>query len=109
MAPNCEGDWVGCCGAGGAFCAQMAPCANSNRSTSNTGAAPLIASPSLLRQQRAAELRPAWILRLRRGQAREGTDPHTSKIPSRNSGSFTMKSVGFDESLAGTRCSQEQV
>jgi MFS family permease len=37
------------------------------------------ANPDLLRPQAAAELRSAWTLRLRSGQAREGARPHTSK------------------------------
>src|ERR1039458_6438933 len=97
--PNCAGDSAGCCWVGGEPVAQlgMCPSANINMSAS-TNRAPLIPSPELLWPQRAAELRSAW--------AGEGARPHTSKF--RNSGWSTMKPFGFDESLKGTRCSQEQ-
>jgi len=39
---------------------------------------PSIANRELLRPQATAELRSAWTLRLRSGQAREGDRPHTS-------------------------------
>ena len=48
----------------------------------------VIEDPELLWPQTAAELRSAWTLRLRSGQAREGGRPHTSTSNSFNHKAF---------------------
>src|SRR6267378_5364318 len=105
LVPTWEGDSGGCCGAEGELCAQLVALDSTNR-RAKTNRTPL-ANPKLLWPQEGAELRSAWTLRLRSGQASEGARPHTSKA-SRNSGRLTMKHFGFDDSQNGTRCSQKE-
>src|ERR1700737_2500120 len=107
VAPDCasdfEGDSAGSCG--GKLCAQLAALDSSKkRADART---PLMANPEMLWPREVAELRSAWTLRLRSGQACEGARPHTSKA-SRSSGCLTMNRFGFDDWQNATRCSQKE-
>ena len=77
--PNCVPDWVGDSGGGwapGGDCAQLIPSATINKNAS-TNRRTIV---ELLWPQEAVELRSAWTLRLRSGQAPEGARPHAILI-----------------------------
>src|SRR3981081_138376 len=80
-APDCEGDSAGGCG--GELCPQLAALDNSKEGTD--ARTPIRANPEMLWPREAAELRSAWPLRLRSGQARAGPPPPPRHAPATSS------------------------